>query len=139
MDINEGNVQKYLAEANQLEQTVRYTQESIKQVQSDLETLTLTTVVLNDVDKASKSSLFSVGAGVYVRGKVTDTKNVLLNLPGDVTIEKTVPEAQQIMEQRIIEKTSMIKKMTIEYEKSIKKLDEINQAAQKYFYETRKA
>ena len=116
-----------LGEIREHERSAQELQEQIRVMQMELETLTLTLGVLGDMDNASKGSLFSVGSGVYVKAKVSDTKNIILDLGGGIVVEKTVEEAKQIVAGRIDEQTETLRKASDEFSNVMGKLQELNE------------
>jgi prefoldin alpha subunit len=50
-----------------------------------------------------KEILFPFGTGVLVRGKITDDEKVIINIGSNVMVEKTIKEAQVIVDTQIKE------------------------------------
>ena len=69
-------------------------------VQQLLEENSATTKALESLGGISKETMFSVGSGVFIKGKATDEKRVLVEIGSRIIAEKTVEEAKALLAEK---------------------------------------
>lgn len=98
--LNALNSQKSLIEKNI--ELIRDTIENMKEINSAEE---------------NRDILSSIGNGAYVKAELKDSKNVIIEIGGDVMVEKPIPQAISILDNRLDEMRKMLeeinKQMTI--------------------------
>ncbi len=75
--------------------------------------------------KAESEALVPVGAGVYVKGRITDGKTCLVNIGANVIIEKPIDEALALIKKQIENMTNTIVKLNDNAEQLVGQLMEI--------------
>ena len=88
---------------------------NIKQVVSDLE----------DMKGKDKNILASIGNGVFARARVTDSKNIFINIGAGCVVEKDIEEAKKIINKQISELDNIKETARKEIEKRSESLAEL--------------
>jgi prefoldin alpha subunit len=107
----EEELRKLSVEMRFLEQTAESLQQRISMVNAAITDLTYANMTLESVEKekADAELLVPIGGSSYIRVKLADTDKVVVGMGAGVSIEKTLPEAKEIVKERLgeLEKTMM--------------------------------
>jgi prefoldin alpha subunit len=105
----EEELRKLSVEMRFLEQTADSLQQRISMVNAAITDLAYANMTLESVEKekADAELLVPIGGSSYIRVKLADTDKVVVGMGAGVSIEKTLPEAKEIVKERLgeLEKT----------------------------------
>ncbi len=83
-------------------------------------------IVMLGIDAISKQdsgdSLIPVGSGVFVEGKITNQKEVLLNIGSNIVLRKNIPDAKKTLEEQIKEIDELKKTLQKDLSEFVKSL-----------------
>lgn len=105
------------------EQLVMF-QENLNQLEATIETL-------KGLGEGKKDSLIPAGSGVYLKGKEIEGDVVLVNVGAGIIIEKSVPEALEIIDKRKSATEEMMEKVEGEMYSLSKELERVDMLARK--------
>ena len=96
--------QKYM-EMQMISQQMQQTQKQIQVLGQQLEELNLTKEALDDISKTEPETEIRVplASGIFVKGKITDNKQVYVNVGAGTSVAKTVDEAKALIDTQIKE------------------------------------
>lgn len=102
---NQEKLRQCYMEMQVLEQQIRQLQQQIHMLDSQAVEFTNTQMILDDFAKAKTGSdtLVSISPGIFAKGKITDNKELLVNVGSDVLVEKSVEEAKALLDGQIEE------------------------------------
>lgn len=107
----EEELRKLSIEMRYLEQTAETLQQRISMVNAAMTDLTYAKMSLDDLEKEKEDSelLVPIGGGSYIKVKLANTDSVVVGVGAGVSVEKTLPEAKDIVKERLseLEKTIM--------------------------------
>jgi prefoldin alpha subunit len=105
----EEELRKLSVEMRFLEQTAESLQQRISMVNAAITDLTYANMTLDGIEKekADAELLVPIGGGSYIKVKLAETDKVVVGMGAGVSIEKTLPEAKEIVKERLgeLEKT----------------------------------
>jgi prefoldin alpha subunit len=101
----EEELRKLSVEMRFLEQTAENLQQRISMVNAAITDLTYASMTLEGVEneKADAEVLVPIGGSSYIKVKLADTDKVVVGMGAGVSIEKTLPEAKEIVKERLSE------------------------------------
>ena len=106
---SEEQLRRLNVEIRFLEQTAEEVQSRINIVNAMITDLNYATMTLDGMEKEKENSeLFvPIGANSYIRAKLENPDKIIVGMGAGVSIEKTLPEAKEIMKNRLgsLEKT----------------------------------
>ncbi|MEM5814300.1 MAG: prefoldin subunit alpha [Candidatus Aenigmatarchaeota archaeon] len=102
---SEEELQKKMLQFQILEGNLRVVRGQMEQALARIEEAGRTKLALEELDRveADGSAMVPIGAGTFVKGKITDTRNVLVSIGSDMAVMKTREEAIKFTEDRISE------------------------------------
>ena len=107
----EEELRKLSVEMRFLEQTAESLQQRISMVNAAITDLAYANMTLDGIEKekADAELLVPIGGGSYIKVKLAETDKVVVGMGAGVSIEKTLPEAKEIVKERLgeLEKTMM--------------------------------
>lgn len=111
--------QKYL-ELQILEQQIQQLQHQAQILQQQHQELLALKEAIQEISKVKENSesLIPLGAGVYIKGEIKDTKNIIMNVGANVTTEKTTKEALDIVEEQITHVQNLLERLSSDLEKT---------------------
>lgn len=104
-NLTQEEVQKKMLQFQILEGNMRALQGQLEQAMARIEEAARTKMALEEFEKvkANDSAMVPVGAGTFVKGKITDCENVLVSIGSDMAVMKTREEAINFTDDRIAE------------------------------------
>lgn len=109
MSKEEEELRKLSVEMRFLEQTAENLQQRISMVNAAITDLTYANMSLDGIvnEKANAELLVPIGGGSYIKMKLAETDKVIIGMGAGVSVEKTLPEAKEIVKERLeeLEKT----------------------------------
>ena len=92
-------------ESRFLEETVKEIQSRVNMTNAAITELRVSSMTLDGLEKEKKGSqLFvPIGGGSYVKAKLVTAKKVVVGVGADVAVERTLKEAKEELEARIVE------------------------------------
>lgn len=124
--------QKYM-EFQLLEQELMQMEKQIMMVQQQIMELRALTQNLEEIKNVKPGTeIFSqLGAGIFVKSKVEDTKNILLSLGADTAVTKTSDEVKETIKKQIEQMESIFNRMQEEFQKGISRAQSLQEELQK--------
>ena len=105
----EEELRKLSVEMRFLEQTAESLQQRISMVNAAITDLTYANMALESIEKEKENAelLVPIGGSSYIKVKLASPDKVIVGMGANVSIEKTLPEAKAIVEERLeeLEKT----------------------------------
>ena len=105
----EEELNKLSVEMRLLEQTAETLQQRIGMINAAIRDLTYANMTLESIEKEKNNTelLVPIGASSYVKAKLANKEKVIVGMGAGVSVEKTLPEAKQIVKERLeeLEKT----------------------------------
>lgn len=100
---NEEEIRKLSVELRLLEQTAETLQSRIQMVNTVIADLTYSNMTLEGVEKEKENSelLVPIGGSSYIKAKLANTDKVIVGMGAGVSVEKTLPEAKEIVKKRL--------------------------------------
>ena len=108
--------------------------EHIKQLQKQLEVLTnhlvemhSTSSSLDDLDKIKKDKemFVPISSGIFAKGTISNTSELLVNVGANVVVSKDIASAKKLIQHQIDEMKKVHKRMVEELEKMAQKASEL--------------
>jgi prefoldin alpha subunit len=100
---------KLSVEIRLLEQTAENLQQRIGMINAAITDLTYANMTLDDLEKEKEGAelLIPIGGNSYIKVKLASSDKVVVGMGAGVSIEKTLPEAKTIVQERLgeLEKT----------------------------------
>jgi prefoldin alpha subunit len=94
---------KLSVEIRLLEQTADTLQQRISMINAAITDLTYANMTLDGVEKEKQGAeiLVPIGGSSYIKVKLVNTDKVVVGMGAGVSIEKTLPEAKEIVKERL--------------------------------------
>jgi len=109
MSKEEEELRKLSVEMRFLEQTAESLQQRISMVNAAMTDLAYANMALESIEKEKENAelLVPIGGSSYIKVKLASSDKVIVGMGSNVSIEKTLPEAKAIVEERLeeLEKT----------------------------------
>ena len=105
MSSNQETFRKLVVESRFLEEAVTELQSRINMTNAALAELRVSSMTLEGLEKKKKDTqLFvPIGGGSYVKARLDTAKKIVVGIGADVAVERTVKEAKEKLEARIVE------------------------------------
>lgn len=109
-------------------------EENINQLQKQLEILTghlvemhSTNSSMDDLDKIKKGKeiFVPISSGIFAKGTISDTSEILVNVGANVVVSKDIASAKKLIQHQIDEMKKVHKKMVDEMEKMAQRAAEL--------------
>ena len=107
--------QKYI-QLKMLEQQVGQVQQQLMMLDNQLDMLEKTKESIDEIKNIKQDSqvLLPIGHGVFIKGSIKDTKNMLVGIGSDIVVNKSAKESKEIVDKQSIEVTKVIKQMELQ-------------------------
>lgn len=98
-------LQKMYMEYQALQQQAQQLNKQIEIVANQINDLNATKDALEQIENTEpgKETFFPLASGIFLKGKVTDTKEVLMNIGANTVVKKTTGESKDLIEDQIKE------------------------------------
>lgn len=95
-------IQQKYAELYQVDMNMRQLQQQVEAVNQQIMELEFVVQNLDDFKNVEMNSEANcmLSPGIFVKAKITDNKNVLLNVGGGTVVEKSVDQAKELLQQQ---------------------------------------
>jgi len=95
--------QQLYAEIQMLAQQAKQVKGHLENIDSQIEDLKRTHISLKEFGELKEDSIMlsQISNGIFVKSELKDTKNVVLNVGAEVGVDKTVQEAQSLVEKQL--------------------------------------
>ena len=133
MEQNEQKAQEMYMEYQMLDQHIKKMQSQIETITSQLMEATSTRHSLDELEKmkTGKEIFVPISSGIFVKGTINNTKDLLVNVGAGAVVQKDLPSAKILIQAQIDEMKKVHEKMANEIEKMAKRAAEIEQELQK--------
>lgn len=104
--------QKYI-ELQLLNQQIQQIQEQMTSLETQILEMQNLTKSLDEVKKIKKGSEIFVplGAGIFVKANLQDSKEVLMNVGADVSVKKTIPDSKEVVKTQIEQMKNLMEQL----------------------------
>ncbi len=101
----EDELRKLSYELRLLEQTAETLQQRISMMNAAITDLSLANMTLEGIEKEQENAelLVPIGGGSYIKVKLANPDKVVVGMGAGVSIEKTLPEAKEVVKERLDE------------------------------------
>ncbi len=129
---DEKKLQEKFIEFQVIQQQVAQTQKQLQQLSTQKEEIGGVQQNLSDLGNVEVGSdlLVPVCSGVFAKAKLSDNKELIVNVGNNVTVKKTVPEVKGMIAKQTEEVGKMEEKMKGQMEKLAEKAGEIEKELQ---------
>ncbi len=130
-------MQRLIFEYNWYKSQAETLQKEINVLTSYVEQLTLTMTTINNIRKGEgkEEILVPVGSKTFIKAKLVDPNKVIIHLGADVAAEKTLDDAQKLLEEKLGEVQEVLNERRKLLDQIITKLgdvqNQLNQLSQK--------
>jgi len=130
---SEEDVQKKMLQFQILEGDLRAVRGQLEQAIARIDEASRTKLALEELGmvKADDSAMVPVGAGTFVRGKITDSESVLVSIGSDMAVMKTREDAISFTEDRIAELQKLAEGMMLQEKAVVTELQRLQPEIQK--------
>jgi len=113
-------------EIRYLEQTAEVIESRLNVINAVLRDLTYANTTLDTMEKEKASSeiLVPIGGGSFARAKLEDTDKIIVGIGAGVSVEKTMPDAREIVKKRLEESQKARDSLVQQYEQVAQKISE---------------
>lgn len=115
---NQKIIQQKYAELYQIDMNLRHVQQQLESISQQIVELDAIIQSLDELAKAEEGSEANcmLTPGIFVKAKILDTKNVLLNVGGGTIVEKTIDQAKEILSSQTLELRALQDDLSIKFE-----------------------
>jgi|SRR3989338_7315014 len=119
MEEQEKKAQEMYMEFQALEQYIKQMQRQLEVITQQLMELAVTNSSLDEFDKmkAGKEVLIPLSSGIFAKGAIADTSELLVNVGANTVVTKNVPATKKLILSQIEEMKLVQKKMVDELER----------------------
>ena len=113
-----------LAEMQMLEYQIRQMQQILENIDNQLAEVSNTKDALADFGalKGDEEAFFPLANGIFVKGKISDSKIVRMNIGSNVVVEKSIADAIVMMDKQLIEMQEYREQLAKQLEELMKKV-----------------
>src|SRR3989338_8684947 len=132
MDMQKRLQERYM-EFQTLEQQLKQMQENLQNVDMQLVEIRGMQQSLREMENVKEGSeiLVPVASGMFVKGSITDSKTLLVNVGSNIVVDKTVPEAVDLLEKQLMEVSQIRQQFGNEMNRLASKMQAIEEELQK--------
>ncbi|MFH0835163.1 MAG: prefoldin subunit alpha [Candidatus Micrarchaeota archaeon] len=94
-----------------------------------LEENAATTKALESLHEISNDTMFSVGSGVFIKGKATDEKRVLVEIGSRIITEKSVEEAKLLLAEKKKELSKAAAELSVSMAEVSRRMEDVEARA----------
>ena len=133
MEQNEQKAQEMYMEYQMLDQHIKKMQSQIETITNQLMEATSTRHSLDELEKMKigKEIFVPISSGIFVKGTINNTKDLLVNVGAGTVVQKDLSSAKILIQTQLDEMKKVHEKMASEIEKMAKRAAEIEQELQK--------
>ena len=130
---SEEDVQKKMLQFQILEGNLRAVRGQLEQAAGHIEDMSRTKMALEELDKVkpNDSAMIPIGAGTFVRGKITNSEDVLVSIGTDMAVMKTRAEALTFIEGRLAEMRKAAEELMAQEKVVVKELQRLQPEIQR--------
>jgi len=116
MKMNKEKVQEKYIELQIIEQHIKQLQKQIQMVESQITELATAHEALEDFKKlqAGTKILVPISNGIFAKAEVKDTKELIVNVGANVTVNKDVEAAKSLIQEQIDEMKSFQERVILD-------------------------
>lgn len=96
--------QKYM-EFQMIDQQIKQIQKQLQMVDMQMQELISTQEALDELSEVKKGTDFlsPIASGIFIKGKITESKELIVNVGSNVTVRKTIPEVKELLKTQLDE------------------------------------
>ncbi len=116
-------IQEKYMEFQMVDAQVNQIKEQLKALDAQSSELKSLRQNLDEIEKISEDSesLIPVNSGVYLKGRITDQKKVVINVGSNILVEKDLESAKQMIESQITQIDEVRIQFVDEYKSTVKR------------------
>ena len=116
-------IQEKYMEFQMVDAQVNQIKEQLKALDAQATELKNLSENLDELEKVSEDSesLIPVNSGVYLKGKITDKKKVIINVGSNIMVEKDIESAKHMVESQINQISDVRVQFVDEYKTTVKR------------------
>lgn len=135
--MDKGKIQEKYMELQLIEQQAKQIQKQAQLVESQIDELTSANDALDDLKntKPGTKILVPISNGIFAKAEIKDTKDLIVNVGSNVTVNKDVESAKNLIKTQIDEIKAFQEKIMIDFQKLGVKGTVIEQELQKMISE----
>ena len=117
--------QKYM-EMQMLDQQLKQIQQQLHAVEQQSMEVEFVIDALGNISKVEVGSdiLVPLSSGIFVKAKLQDNKELIVNVGGNTTVNKTVPEVQEMLKKQVAELGKVKKDLTDKFTEFANKMQQ---------------
>jgi prefoldin alpha subunit len=129
----ESDVQRKMLQFQALEGNLKVVREQLEEVLVRLEEMSRTKKGIEDLEtvKPNDSAFVPVGAGSFVKAKITDVSEVLVSIGGDMAVKKVRGDAIVLIEERIVEMKKLAEELAAQERATVTELQRLQPEIQR--------
>ena len=118
--------QKYM-EMQALSQQIQQVQKQLELIVNQVQELNSTKEALDNISKTPLDTEIRVpvASGIFVKGKITDNKDVTVNVGAGAAVKKTIPEAKELIDQQLKEITNFRAELEVNLNQLVTKAQQL--------------
>lgn len=105
--------QAEMMEMQQMQQQIEALSNQVEELKQHLAEITISKDALQEIQKTKLETeiLAPVANGIFVKAKLVNNENVVINVGMNTTVEKTIPEAINLLEEQETKITQSVQEM----------------------------
>jgi prefoldin alpha subunit len=124
--------QKYM-ELQMIQRQVQQVQQQIQALEAQSGEMDIVLQALEDfsMSKPGSDSFVTLTPGLFVKAKIENTDSVLLNVGGGAVVQKSIPEAKQIVSGQTVELSKLQQELTEQLQKLAERAEHLQEELRK--------
>lgn len=125
-------LQKKYVELQELNEKLKQMQQAMQNLEQQFLELGKLSESLEDIKKFKQEDLFvPLGGGIFVEGKLVDSKKVLMNVGSNVLVKKNIDDAKKIVNEQIEDIKKIIENISEELNKGVEQSQKLQEEVEK--------
>jgi prefoldin alpha subunit len=124
--------QKYL-EFQMLDQQTKQAQKQLQMIEAQMQELINTGAALDDISNVKQGTDFlaPIASGIFVRGRLSENKDILVNVGANVAVSKSVEEVKGMLKSQLEELENVQQNTADQYQMLTLKAEKLEKELQK--------
>jgi len=139
--MSEQEVQQKYMELQMISSQLKQVQQQVEVLSHQIVELSRVNESLEDISKAKKGTdiMAPLGSGIFIKASLKETKEVLLNVGGEIMVNKNTVDAKTLVSNQIEEMTKIMENLQNEYAKGATRAQEIQMEMQSMMAKAQKS
>jgi len=124
--------QKYM-EFQMLDQQIKQLQKQLQLIDAQMQELNNTEAAIDDLGKVKPGTGFlaPIASGIFVKGKLEENKDLVINVGSNVTVSKTSSEVKNMLKAQLKELQTIQENTKIQFQALVEKAAKLEEELQK--------